>query len=87
MKFTKWLIAMLAVSTVFCACQKEPSASTDTTAATTPAQTTAPAPANIDPVKGGKAQCVIVRSGAECQDRPGHPRPNGLRQRELFPRP
>lgn len=61
MKLTRWLIALLAVSTLFCACQKDDNTPSDTTAATTPAETTAPAPATIDLVAGGEAKYVIVR--------------------------
>ena len=61
MKRTRWLIALLAVTTLFCACQKDGNTPSDTTAATTPAETTAPAPTDIDLVKDGEAKYVIVR--------------------------
>ncbi len=61
MKLTKWLIVLLAVVTLFCACQKDTGNPSDTTAATTPAETTAPAPASIDLVVDGEAKYVIVR--------------------------
>ena len=61
MKFTKWLIALLAVTTLFCGCQKDGGTPGDTTADTTPIETTAPAPAAIDLVVGGEAKYVVVR--------------------------
>ncbi|MBQ3126500.1 MAG: MBL fold metallo-hydrolase [Clostridia bacterium] len=61
MKPTGWLIALLAVLTLFCGCRKDGGPPDNTTAITTPAQTTALAPATVDLVADGTAQYVIVR--------------------------
>ena len=61
MKPTGWLIALLAVTVLFCACQEDGNISCDTTVATTPVETTVPIPTTIDLVVGGEAKYVIVR--------------------------
>ncbi|MBQ8397619.1 MAG: MBL fold metallo-hydrolase [Clostridia bacterium] len=68
MKNLKWLIALLAASTLFCACQKQETPNTtDTTDTTAAAETTVPAPATIDLVAGGEAKYVIVRPESATQ--------------------